>query len=148
MFRFCLLSFVVMIVSLESIHALSSDEESSIKEALHPFVVECAEEYGISEEMFEEAKKKGSAEDIDPCFMSCFLKKAEFFDGAGKFDVEKTMSFAKSHITSEPAIKFLEAAGGACVKINDEDVSDGDQGCDRAKLLFDCLMELKKKISE
>ncbi|XP_049700401.2 uncharacterized protein LOC110378743 [Helicoverpa armigera] len=148
MSRFGVLSFVVLLFCMENICALSPEEELSIKEALHPFVVECAEEYGMTEEMFEEAKKKGSAEDIDPCFMSCFLKKTGFFDDAGKFDAEKSMSFAKEHITSESAIKFLEAGAGECVKINDEDVSDGDKGCDRAKLLFDCLTELKKKMSE
>ena len=58
--------------------ALTSEEESNIKEAFHPFVMKCAEEYSITEEQFEEAKEKHSAEGIDPCFMSCFMKESGF----------------------------------------------------------------------
>uniref|UniRef100_A0AAU6NDD7 OBP19 n=1 Tax=Mythimna loreyi TaxID=667449 RepID=A0AAU6NDD7_9NEOP len=148
MFGYGFLSVATVLLCLGRASALSPEEESSLKNALHPFVIECAEEYGIPEEKFEEAKAKGSADDIDPCFMSCFLKKAEFFDGDGKFDVEKTNEFVKSHLTSEPVIKFFEAVGGECVKVNDEEVTDGDKGCDRAKLLFDCITELKSKIGD
>ncbi|KAF9424252.1 hypothetical protein HW555_000645 [Spodoptera exigua] len=139
-------SFVVALFCLVSVNAMSGDEEAGVRDALRPYVQECADEYGITEEQFEEAKKKASADDIDPCFMSCFLKKAEFFDAQGKFDVDSTMAFAKEHLSSEPAMKFVEAVGDECVKINDEDVSDGDKGCDRAKLLFDCIAETKKKM--
>uniref|UniRef100_A0A1V1WC53 Odorant binding protein 5 n=2 Tax=Mythimna separata TaxID=271217 RepID=A0A1V1WC53_MYTSE len=148
MFGFGFLSLGAVLLCLGSASALTPEEESSLKEALHPFVLECADEYGIPEEKFEEAKAKGSADDIDPCFISCFLKKAEFFDGDGKLDVEKTNAFVKAHLTSEHVIKFFEAVGGECAKVNDEEVTDGDKGCDRAKLLFDCIQELKSKIGD
>ncbi|XP_050550079.1 uncharacterized protein LOC118267988 isoform X2 [Spodoptera frugiperda] len=138
-------SFVVALFCLVSVYAQSGDEEAGIKEALRPFVQECADEFGITEEQFEEAKKNGNAGDIDPCFMSCFLKKAKFLDSQGKFDVDSSIAFVNDNMDGGPAKQFLSAVGEECEKINDEDVSDGDKGCDRAKMLFDCIVDTKKR---
>ncbi|XP_026731027.1 uncharacterized protein LOC113496110 [Trichoplusia ni] len=127
--------------------ALSIEEKSGLKAALHPFLVECEEKFGMSEEQFEEEKNKGVDANIDPCFMSCFLKNAEFFDSKGMLDVEKTTEFMKANIQSEDALQIFDQITEECSKVNDEEVSDGDEGCDRAQLLFKCIVEVKKKAS-
>ena len=38
------------------------------------------------------------------------------FDGEGKFDAEKTNEFIKAHLTSEPAIAFMETVSSECIK--------------------------------
>nr|QCF41939.1 odorant binding protein [Athetis dissimilis] len=148
MFVYGRLSFAAVLLCLGCTYAISKEDETSLKQVLRPHMLECAEEFGITEEQIEEAKKKGNKHNMDPCFLACMMKKADFMNSDGKFDVEKTVSFAKDHSLSEKAVKFFETVGEECVKVNDEEVGDGEKGCERAKLLFHCVHEIKKKMSE
>ncbi|XP_075977190.1 uncharacterized protein LOC142977275 [Anticarsia gemmatalis] len=150
MFGLKLFYFVALMVCLGTTNvraALSIEDRMAMKEAAYPFIVECIEEMDISKEKLVEMLKKGSNADYDPCFVSCVFKKAGFFDDKGMYDVENTMAFTKRFVKDEENLNKIDKVRRECAKVNDDEVSDGDKGCERAKMLFDCFQSHKNEIN-
>ncbi|XP_075977192.1 uncharacterized protein LOC142977278 [Anticarsia gemmatalis] len=127
--------------------AMSQDEKDSLKDEVHPFVLECIEELGLSkEELLAMIDKDGSEADLDPCFLSCFLKKTEMMDSKGMFDSEKVLELTEPHIEKPEDLEKLNKLRHECERVNEAEVSDGEKGCERAKLLMECFMEFNNDV--
>ncbi|CAH2258892.1 jg12575 [Pararge aegeria aegeria] len=142
--NFVLVVFGLVAVSLRSAHGTLSDEErTKIHAALIPFVAECSKEYGVSEENIKEAKESGQLGKIDPCLMACVFQKIKLIDEKGLFDSNAAVELVQKYISSEDDQSKLVEIIEKCKSVNDEEVSDGEKGCERARLLFECSIPFK-----
>nr|ALS03869.1 odorant-binding protein 21 [Ectropis obliqua] len=81
------------------------------------------------------------------CLMACIFKKADMMDDKGNYDLEKTNKWVETEF-SDSATRLESARNlfNMCKKVNDEPVTDGEKGCERAYLLSKCLVENSPKI--
>ncbi|KAI5646346.1 PBP/GOBP family domain-containing protein [Phthorimaea operculella] len=134
---------VLLAVSLRNVRSLGPEEIAGIHDAVMPFVLECSKELGIEEKDLKNMKE--SPESINDCFYACVLKKTDTIDEKGMFVPEKALEKSKIHLKNEEDIKKAEKVITECASVNDEDVNDGEAGCERAKLLIDCLITHKEE---
>ncbi|KOB68379.1 SexiOBP14 [Operophtera brumata] len=111
--------------------------------------MECNKQHPISpEEMMMMKDHKMPDSENAKCLMACVMRKATFIDDKGNFSVENAIAWAGKEFQDEP--KRLESSKSIydiCKKVNDEPVSDGEKGCDRAFLLSKCLIENAPKVT-
>ncbi|XP_026730661.1 uncharacterized protein LOC113495864 [Trichoplusia ni] len=144
MSKFTCLVLCAVAVSLSSVYAKVTDEEkAAIRAAIAPLIAECSEQHGVSEDDIKAAKESHNADNLNPCFMGCFFKKSGIFDAEGKLDLESGMTKLQKYVKDPAAISKFEEVGKQCASVNDQAVSDGDAGCERAKLLVACALEHK-----
>ncbi|XP_050344622.1 uncharacterized protein LOC126769748 [Nymphalis io] len=141
------LSFVFLIIgvaiNLGNVRALSDDEKTNIHAGLLPFIAECSKEYGVTEDQIKEAKESGQIGAINPCLMGCIFKKVNVISEKGLFDPEKAEEITKKFLTNEDDQKKALDIIKTCTSVNEQEVSDGEAGCDRAKLLYECFIPFK-----
>ncbi|CAH2090298.1 unnamed protein product [Euphydryas editha] len=144
------LSLVIFVVGLAinigNIRALSDDDKKNIHAGILPFIAECSKEYGVTEEQIKEAKEAGQIGSINPCLMGCIFKKVEVIDDKGLFNPDKAEEITKKFLPNEEEQKKALDIIKTCTSVNDQDVSDGAEGCDRAKLLFECFIPFKGQV--
>ncbi|XP_013191566.1 uncharacterized protein LOC106135739 [Amyelois transitella] len=140
------LCLAVVAVALSGVVTLTPEEESSIRGHLREFVNECSKEYGISEEQLKTAKENKNVDGIEPCAIGCVYKKAKFINDQGLYDVDKAKEISAKYVNSEDDRKKFAEIADDCSAVNDESVSDGDKGCERAKLLLSCMFKHKDAI--
>ncbi|CAD0197734.1 unnamed protein product [Chrysodeixis includens] len=131
---------------LEHKYAVTDEEKAAIRDVLQPIITECSEEHGVSEGDIEAAEKAANAEAIKPCFLGCILKKTNVLDSHGKYNMEESLEQLKKFVKSEEDIAKFEEVGKLCSSVNDQEVSDGEEGCERAKLLIACYFEHKAEM--
>ncbi|XP_041981618.1 general odorant-binding protein 28a-like [Aricia agestis] len=76
------------------------------------------------------------------CVLACAYKTIGTMNDEGKYDIKKGYEFAKVMEDGDP--KRLEngkKVADICSAVNDEPVTDGEKGCDRAALMFKCMLE-------
>ncbi|XP_049874877.1 uncharacterized protein LOC126372984 [Pectinophora gossypiella] len=141
MLKFVLCAALVLV----SAEAMSKDKMEALYEKLLPHITECSKEFGLADGELKKAKQDDNIDAIDSCFFACVFKKIGMIGEDGKFDPEKSLEKTKEHLTDEADLKSASEVVEACVSVNSEDVSDGDAGCERAKLLVSCLHKNKDK---
>uniref|UniRef100_A0A2A4K9G2 Odorant binding protein n=1 Tax=Heliothis virescens TaxID=7102 RepID=A0A2A4K9G2_HELVI len=148
MSKFTCIVLCVVAASLTktSYAAISEEEKTAFREAMAPIIAECSAEHGVSETDIEAAKESGNPDAIKPCFLGCLLKKTETLNSKGLFDAEKGLSEMKKFIKNDEDFAKFEKIGKTCTSVNDEAVSDGEEGCERAKLLISCFLEHKAEM--
>nr|ASA40067.1 odorant-binding protein 31 [Helicoverpa armigera] len=143
----CIVLCVVAASLTKNTHAaISEEEKEAFRAAMAPILAECSEEHGVSEKDIEAAKESGNADDIKPCFLGCLMKKTETLDAKGLFDAEKGLSQLKKFIKDDEDLAKFEKIGNICKSVNEKAVSDGEEGCERAKLLLACFLEHKAEM--
>ncbi|XP_041981306.1 uncharacterized protein LOC121734761 [Aricia agestis] len=110
-----------------------------------PLVKECSAEHGVNHEDVKNAKSTDHIQEMGSCMMGCIYKKIHVIDDKGLFDVEKSKENYIKYFANESDKKFITDLIHTCEKVNKETVSDGDKGCDRGKLLNECMMPLQKQ---
>ncbi|XP_026730653.1 uncharacterized protein LOC113495856 [Trichoplusia ni] len=148
MSKFTCLFLCIVAASLTKVSAITDEEKAAIRALMQPIIAECSEEHDVSEGDIETAKETANADAIKPCFLGCILKKTNVIDDNGKYDVETSIEQMKKLIKSEEDIEKLEKIGKECSAVNDKEVSDGEEGCERAKLLIACYFEHKSEVPD
>ncbi|CAH0726968.1 unnamed protein product, partial [Brenthis ino] len=146
--QFVFLVFGVLAVSLGSIKAISEEERNKIHAGMLPHVLECSKEFGITEDEIKEAKESDKLGSVNPCLMGCVFKKINLINDKGLFDADKAQELTQKFIASEDDQQKTTDVIKTCLSVNEKDVSDGEKGCDRAKLLFDCLLPLQAEFGK
>lgn len=54
------------------------EDKAAFRDAIRPFIIECAKEYGISEADLMKARETHKPDLTKPCFIGCVYKKFEF----------------------------------------------------------------------
>ncbi|XP_031766843.1 uncharacterized protein LOC116413202 [Galleria mellonella] len=105
---------------------------------------DCLEEYPLSTEDLAAFKNGEFPEGSDAaCLGACVLKKIGLFDDLGSLVKDAALDKAKEIFTGEGEMDAITDIITKCAKINDEVTEDGEKGCERARLLFNCLNEIK-----
>ncbi|CAH0625400.1 unnamed protein product [Chrysodeixis includens] len=125
---------------------VTDEEKAAIRAAVAPLIAECSQQHGVSEDDIKAAKESHSADNLNPCFMGCFFKKAGIFDADGKLDIATGLTKLQKFVKDPETVSKFEQVGKECASVNDQAVSDGDAGCERAKLLVACALEHKTDI--
>ncbi|XP_026330866.1 uncharacterized protein LOC113238269 [Hyposmocoma kahamanoa] len=142
------LCFAVSAISLSHVRAkISGETERILLKHLEGFVEVCRKELNLDVGPILWNEKHITADEmkaVDECFAACILKKGGLMNAEGKIDYDKEVDAMKKVIKNEDDIKILETDSKACLSVNDEEVSDGDKGCERAHKFVNCMTMQKK----
>nr|QCF41938.1 odorant binding protein [Athetis dissimilis] len=142
----CIVLCVVAASLVKVSHAVTEEEKAAFREAMAPVIAECSEEHGVSESDIAAAKEAMSADAIKSCFLGCVMKKTEAVDAKGLFDADAGLSKIRKYVSSDDDFAKFEKIGKLCMSVNEKEVSDGEAGCERAKLVLACFLEHKADI--
>ncbi|XP_059062296.1 uncharacterized protein LOC131855095 [Achroia grisella] len=105
---------------------------------------ECLEEFPLSVEDLATYKSGKFPEGSDAaCLGACVLKKIGLFDDLGSLVQAAALDKAKEIFTGDGEMDAIADIITKCAKVNDEVIGDGEKGCERARLLFNCFDEIK-----
>ncbi|KAJ8720164.1 hypothetical protein PYW07_012207 [Mythimna separata] len=76
-----------------------------------------------------------------PCFLACMMKQIGIMDDNGMLQKETLLELAKSIFKEPEEMKLIEDYLHSCAPVNNESVSDGAAGCERAMLAYKCMYE-------
>ncbi|XP_021194657.3 uncharacterized protein LOC110379340 [Helicoverpa armigera] len=140
------LVFAAVAVVFSNVNA-DDETRASFRQVLGPLVMECRNEFGITEDDLKKAQQERSPDALKPCFIACVFKKFGIITSAGKYDSDASISRIKDVVKNDDLFAKLKSVGEKCNSVNDASVSDGDAGCERAALLAKCFMENKSELS-
>ncbi|KAJ8719547.1 hypothetical protein PYW08_011722 [Mythimna loreyi] len=148
MSKFICIVFCIVAASLTKVShaAVTEEEKAAFREVMAPIIDECSGEHGVSKADIQAAKAAGNADNIKPCFLGCVMKKTETLDAKGLFDADTALSKVRTFVKSDDDFAKFEEIGKACMSVNEQSVSDGEEGCERAKLVLACFLEHKADI--
>ncbi|KAI5646344.1 PBP/GOBP family domain-containing protein [Phthorimaea operculella] len=132
---------ILLAVSFRNVRSVSPEEMAGLRDAVMPFIEECSKQHGIDEKDIKNIKE--APDSIDDCFFACVLKKSDTIDEKGMFAPKVALDLAKKYMKNEEDLKNSEQVITECASVNDEDVNDGEAGCDRARLLITCFFTHK-----
>ncbi|XP_060804318.1 uncharacterized protein LOC106135657 [Amyelois transitella] len=105
----------------------------------------CIEEFPISGEDIASFKNgEFPVGEQAGCFSACVLRNIGLFDDKGNLHDADNLEKATEIFTEEKEIDTIKELIKTCSKVNEETVTDGEKGCERAKLLFTCFVENSK----
>ncbi|XP_026330900.1 uncharacterized protein LOC113238282 [Hyposmocoma kahamanoa] len=102
---------------------------------------ECAKELKLNVDELRE-KSSGSSDKSIHCLYSCILKNKDVLNEEGKIDFDKGLEVLKGITSNEDDYKVMENIAKSCAVVNDEKVTDGIKGCERARLLLTCIASI------
>ncbi|XP_053608376.1 general odorant-binding protein 28a [Plodia interpunctella] len=128
--------------------AMANDTAENVATLQAKFVTAgeaCIEEYPISGEDIT-LFKSGQFPDSEHagCFSACVLRNIGLFDDKGSLYQPDNLEKATEIFNEEKEIETIKELISTCAKVNEETVTDGEKGCERAKLLFHCFVENSK----
>ncbi|CAB3255606.1 unnamed protein product [Arctia plantaginis] len=129
-----------MYLAVQIIHG-KTDEE--IRVWFFRQALECNKDHPVAREemqMLQEYKVPDTKN--SKCLMACVFQKTNFMNNKGMFDVEGAAAQAMNDYEGDTTkIENSKKLMEICSKVNSEAVTDGEAGCERAYLLFQCFNE-------
>nr|XP_034833069.1 uncharacterized protein LOC117989767 [Maniola hyperantus] len=132
-----LFSFVLLNLR---VHAENSDD---LAQNFVAKLMDCTKDFPMTGDDTEELKNKRLPDTENMrCLFACAYKGSGMMDDQGKLAVEGINDQAQIYFADD-ADKLARAKDftEACKSVNDVKVSDGNRGCDRAALIFECGVE-------
>nr|UDM59892.1 putative odorant binding protein 4 [Corcyra cephalonica] len=122
------------------VQAQTGDE---VKQKYLKIIMECLKENPVAPAEIEQMKSGKIPESEQPkCLLACAYRKSGMMDSAGKLSIDGVKQVSQRYFANNPEkLKKSEEFIEACKSVNDEAVSDGDKGCERAALIFKCTVE-------
>ncbi|RVE46996.1 hypothetical protein evm_008380 [Chilo suppressalis] len=141
MLKFELICFITVVCARYVKSGSPVDElKSTIQSKLLSTGIDCIKEYPLSLSDIKAFKEKRIPNNKDAkCFAACLFKKIGIMDDMGKLNAEKAKESAKQAFKNEEHTKKTEDIINSCAEVNEQTTSDGNKGCERAKLAFECL---------
>nr|AOG12872.1 odorant binding protein [Eogystia hippophaecolus] len=106
--------------------------------------MECNKDYPITPDEVQTMMQKYQIPNSKnaKCLMACVYRKVNWLDSKGTFDVDSANSMMEKEHADDPAkMEKAKKLFEICKKVNDEPVTDGNEGCDRSAHMFQCLVE-------
>ncbi|KAL4711076.1 hypothetical protein ACJJTC_009447 [Scirpophaga incertulas] len=76
------------------------------------------------------------------CLLACAYRLEGVMTAKGTYNIEHAYKVAElSKNGDEKRLENGKKMADLCVKVNDEKVSDGEKGCERAGMIFKCVVE-------
>ncbi|CAB3255585.1 unnamed protein product [Arctia plantaginis] len=137
-------NLIVLLSVMYSCYALT---EEDVKTELTKLVMKCNSNLEV-----DMAELKQLQEFVVPtktatkCLLACAYKEAQIMTKDGLYNLEHAYKVAeKLKNGDEQRLTNGKKMADICVKVNDEQVSDGEKGCDRAALIFKCTVDNARK---
>nr|AOG12854.1 odorant binding protein [Eogystia hippophaecolus] len=141
--------FIAMFVAIfaatmQSTEAITEEKKTELKAKLVPILTECGKEHSITLDYLKEFRQQQKRPDeSNACFFACVFQKTGLLDDKGLF-VEAKAAERGQYYAEEGELEKANEAVKACVSVNEQSVSDGPKGCDRAKLIYNCFLDQKQ----
>ncbi|XP_075977374.1 uncharacterized protein LOC142977381 [Anticarsia gemmatalis] len=146
MSKFTCLVVCFVAAALNGVYAVSEEEKSHFRESVMPLVLQCSQEHGVSLADIKAAKTSRNIDGVKPCFLGCVFKKAGVITEQGVFDVDTGLTKLRKYVNTDEDFDKFADVGKKCASVNDKPVSDGEAGCERAKMLMSCFLEHKAEV--
>nr|BAV56803.1 odorant binding protein 16 [Ostrinia furnacalis] len=126
---------------LFSFQSLSADQQAIIQSKLLTSGLSCIKDHPLTIAEIKVLKDKMLPDGKNAkCFSACLFKKIGVMDDMGKFNPDGVRKNAQQLFKNDDEhLMKVEEVITECSAVNDASTSDGNMGCDRAKLVFDCL---------
>nr|QOV03027.1 odorant binding protein 11 [Apocheima cinerarius] len=144
MYQFGILCFILAASVVRNDAAqLTEVQKSKIYGSLLAGGMECMKDFPLSLDHIQSFRSKKVPDDeVAKCFSHCLYKKLGLMDDSGKLSEKKAKAAAKKIFKEgDEMLTKVEDLVGRCIHVNDAETSDGDKGCDRAKLVSECFIE-------
>ncbi|KAJ8720169.1 hypothetical protein PYW07_012212 [Mythimna separata] len=94
-------------------------------------------------------RRPGDPFEFPLCEYSCVLKKIGFMDDNGLYTLYPGLAYIKN-ITANYAghYEVLESIAKDCVSVNDEEVHDGNAGCERTFYIGYCFLKNQARLDD
>ncbi|XP_075977186.1 uncharacterized protein LOC142977272 [Anticarsia gemmatalis] len=138
------LGFVLLIGFLaKQAKAMSEVEKGAVMSKLVVVGLQCVKDYPLTLTEIKAFKNKMISDTKNSkCFAACMFKKTGVMDNMGMLSPETTRKNAEQVFKgNEESLKNVDEIMKLCSAVNQQKTSDGNMGCDRAKLAFTCLMD-------
>ncbi|XP_022826771.1 general odorant-binding protein 28a-like [Spodoptera litura] len=128
---------------IKNVAALSDREKSVIQKELTTVGLQCIQQHPLSLSDIRSFRNKMIPDGKKPkCFVACLFKKIGVMDDMGMISPMKAQENAKKVFKdNEEHIKNVNEIMEKCTSVNQQNTSDGNKGCDRAKLAFNCFTD-------
>ncbi|KAJ8720182.1 hypothetical protein PYW07_012225 [Mythimna separata] len=147
MFKSGIVYFVVVAVFLGNALGISDELRSQIQSKLLTVGAECIKEHPLSIDDLAAFKSRVFPEGENAgCFSACIFNKLGLFDDKGTWAHVEAFENAKKVFENEEDLKNIQSFLTACAEVNEAEVTDGEKGCDRAKLAYDCFIKNYEKL--
>nr|QOV03028.1 odorant binding protein 12 [Apocheima cinerarius] len=139
---------LVWVAILSSFLAAGSteDEIMDLREYISEITKSCMKKFEVSMEDYDRANKNKDFSGIDACFFGCLLKDKGLIDDKGMFNEKIGYEIAEKFIKSPEDRASIKKISETCKSVNEQAVSDGEKGCERAVLLVQCLYDNNSKV--
>nr|ALS03870.1 odorant-binding protein 22 [Ectropis obliqua] len=141
MARFSFVAFLGVAAVINIALAITEDEKNNIRLNALPVLTSCAQELGIKMEDVVAARQAKNLDALNPCYYACFFKKINVIDNDGLFVPAVAKANHQKYVHGADDLARLSASADTCTSVNDQAVTDGANGCDRAKLLARCFID-------
>ncbi|CAK1543053.1 unnamed protein product [Leptosia nina] len=136
-------TFYTVLFLIASSIFVKCDDLEELKQKYAQMIMDCAQEYPIDPTDIEQLKTRQMPDkESVKCLFACAYKKSGVMSEDGLLSVEGTNKLAETYLANDPErLKKAKDFTEACKFVNDEAVSDGNKGCERAALMFKCSTE-------
>ncbi|NP_001140189.1 odorant-binding protein 5 precursor [Bombyx mori] len=126
-------------ISIYDVRASSLDD---LKMVYKNVIKECVGDYPITAADLKLIKARQIPNDDIKCVFACAYKKTGMMTEEGMLSVEGIKDMSQKYLSDNPEqLRKSKEFAEACSSVNDQQVSDGTKGCERAALIFKCSTE-------
>nr|BAI44701.1 odorant binding protein [Bombyx mori] len=139
MLRVVVICVCFLVIAPYGINASSLDDLKTVYENV---IKECVGDYPITAADLELIKARQIPNDDIKCVFACAYKKTGMMTEEGMLSVEGIKDMSQKYLSDNPEqLRKSKEFAEACSSVNDQQVSDGTKGCERAALIFKCSTE-------
>ncbi|KAH9636879.1 hypothetical protein HF086_010660 [Spodoptera exigua] len=139
---------LILAVFLKNASAITDELKAHIEAKFLTVGAECIKEHPLTIEDLSAFKSKVFPDGENAgCFSACIFNKLGLFDDKGTLSHLTALENAKKVFEDEEELENIEKFLTTCAKVNDEEVSDGEKGCERAKLAYNCFIQNYEQVS-
>ncbi|XP_023952581.2 uncharacterized protein LOC112056389 [Bicyclus anynana] len=117
--------------------------DQEVKQTFVQEAVECSKEIPVSKDDIQKLKETHVAANKNvKCLVKCVFQRKGMIDDKGMFDESGSMKMSeKEYESDKDKMESVKKLYDICKKVNDEQISDDEDGCERAAALANCLSD-------
>ncbi|XP_061718358.1 uncharacterized protein LOC133525941 isoform X2 [Cydia pomonella] len=134
---------MLFLLALCSSHAYAAMTDDEVKIQFTKFIMKCHKDHPVEmSELLALQSMKPPTNKETKCLLACAYRAEGSMNDKGMYDLEHGYEIAEmTQKGDEKRIANAKKLADTCSKVNDESVSDGEKGCERAALMFKCVVE-------
>ncbi|CAH4034691.1 unnamed protein product [Pieris brassicae] len=142
-FMYCL---IFSVLCGGTVSGAMTDEE--VKALFTKLIIQCASKYKANmKDLVSMASLQTPTDPQIKCILACAYRDLGTMNDKGVYDLESAYKISEElQKGDEKRIQKSKELAKSCSFVNNETVSDGEKGCDRAALLFTCGVKNAPKV--